>query len=193
MSFVHSFDHRRDPASRRALPGMVARNIGALALASLLAGCAGFPDKAPQTTVVLENRYAPSTSLVVYDAFWLNVSFQGKPLPPGASTDPQDTIPASADNTVYVVLAPGWDPAGTTAPTTLVVVQSKSGFAIALGDTLRIPIDDAGFDGNCDAGSHLTQDQAEFLTQIVFASDFAGLRYDASTCATTSTGDAGAP
>lgn len=159
--------------------------VGALATR----GCAGFPEAAPKTSVVLENHYA--SAVVVYDGFWLNVSFQGKRVAPGASSDPADALPASADNTAYVVLAPGWDPESTTSPTNLVVLQSRRGFALALGETLHIPVDDVGFEGNCAAGSRLTQEQADFLTQIVFASDFSGLSYDAATCTTTPMGDAG--
>jgi len=167
--------------------------VCASVIAAHATACAGFPDSAPQTQVVLDNQYAPDTALVVYDAYWLNVSFAGEPVPPGSSSSPQSIVPASADNTAYVVLAPGWDPTSTTPPQTLVVVQSRSGFAVALGDTLRIPVDDRGFEGNCAAGSRLTQSQADFLTQIVFTADFAGLAYDAATCTTTPFGDAGAP
>ena len=167
--------------------------VSASVIAAHATGCAGFPDSAPQTQVVLDNEYAPATSLVVYDAHWLNVSFAGQPVPPGSSSSPQSTVPASADNTAYVVLAPSWDPTSTTPPRTLLVVQSRSGFAVALGDTLHIPVDDRGFEGNCAVGSRLTQSQADFLTQIVFTADFAGLAYDAATCTTTPLGDAGAP
>jgi len=167
--------------------------VSASVVAALSGACAGFPDAAPQTQVVLDNQFALDTSLVVYDAYWLNVSFAGQPLLPGSSSAPQSTVPASADNAAYVVLAPGWDPMGTTPPRTLIAVQSRSGFAVALGDTLHIPVDDQAFEGNCAVGSRLTQSQADFLTQIVFAADFAGLAYDAATCTTTPIGDAGAP
>jgi len=159
---------------------------------ALATACAGFPDRAPMTSVVLDNEYAPDTSLVVYDAYWLNVSFAGQPVPPGSSSVPESTVPTSG-NTAYTVLAPGWDPTSTTPPRALVVLQSRSGFGLALGDTLHIPVDDDTFEGNCAAGSPLTQDQADFLTQIVFAADFAGLAYDAANCTTTQRGDAGAP
>jgi len=126
-------------------------------------------------------------------AYWLNVSFQGQPLAPGAASDPQTAVPASADNRAYVVLAPGWDPASGTPPARFVVMQSRAGYEVGLGDTLHIAVDDANFDGNCAAGSHLSQADADFLTQIVFPRDFAGAQYDAATCTTTPpTGDAGA-
>ena len=158
--------------------------LSALSLCALLAiGC-----DTTTTQVILENAYPPSTTnaLVVYGAFWQAVSFS-TPLPPGSSSDPQDTVPASA-NTAYVVLAPGWDPSadgGATAPTALIVLQSRTGFAVHLDNTLRIPVDDETFAGNCAAGSALTQEQADFITQRVFPNDFSGLSYDAATCTTT--------
>ncbi len=173
---------------------LLARLAATIALAGVIA-CAGFPDSAPVTQVVLENHYEASAAnaLTIFDAYWLNVSFSGRPIAAGAASDPLGAIPASADNRAYVVLAPGWDPTSTTPPSQLVVLQSRAGYEVALGDTVHIAVDDTAFEGNCAAGSPLTRDAADFLTQIVFASDFAGLHYDAATCTTTSTGDAGAP
>ena len=71
-------------------------------------------------------------------------------------------------------------------------MQSRSTYALALGSTLTISVDDEAFEGNCASGSRLTQQQADFLTQIVFSSDFAGFTYDASTCTTTAVGDGAA-
>jgi hypothetical protein len=128
--------------------------------------------------------------LVVYDAYWQAVSFAGSPIAPGASSDPQSSVPAS-DNTAYVVLAPGWDPASSAPPTSFVVLQSRSGFSAHLGDTLHIPVSDATFAGNCAARSFLTQDQADFVSRLVFPGVFANLHYDPSTCTTTSIGGDG--
>jgi hypothetical protein len=141
---------------------------------------------APDTNVVLNNHYPPSTTspLVVFAAVWQAVTFS-QPLPPGAASDPQSTVSASA-NTAYVLLAPGWDRNGATTPTSLIALQSRQGFSVHLNQTLRIPVDDTTFAGNCAAGSHLSQGQADFITQRVFASDFASLAYDAATCTTTS-------
>lgn len=152
--------------------------MGALALAPLASAC-----DAPQTFVVVDNRYAPSTALVVYRAFWQAVPFVN-PIAPGASSDKQSTTAASA-NLAWVELAPGWDPASGAPPPSLVVLQSRAGFAVRLDDTLHIPVDDTSFAGNCAAGSALPQDQADFIAGRVFAADFAGLRYDAATCTTS--------
>lgn len=168
------------------------RFVSASAIAVLAPACAVFPDSAPQTRVVLDNDYAPTTLLTVYDAYWQNVSFAGQPVSAGSSSAPQNTVPASPDNRAYAVLAPGWDPAGSIPPQTLVVVQSRRGYGVGLGDTLHISVDDDAFEGNCAASGGLTQTQADFLTRIVFAADFAGLAYDAATCTTTPIGDAGA-
>jgi hypothetical protein len=159
---------------------------------ALVTGCGG-----PQTTVVVDNDYPPYAvvPLVVYDAAWEAVALQqpdgaAAPVPPGDSSGPQSTVPASA-NTAYVLLAPGWDPASSTPPTSFIVLQSQAGFAVSLGDTLHIPVDDTTFVGNCAAGSFLTQAQADFITQRVFPGDFGSLSYDAATCTTTPIGDAG--
>jgi hypothetical protein len=170
------------------------RVVLALSLALVVAGCDG-----PSTNVVVDNGYPPyaSVPLVVYDAYWQAVAFEqpdgaADPIPPGDSSEPQTTVPASA-NTAYVLLAPGWDPTSATPPTSFIVLQSQAGFAVSLGDTLHIPVDDTTFTGNCATGSFLTQAQADFITERVFAKDFVSLRYDAATCTTTPAGDAGSP
>ena len=163
------------------------RVVLALVVAPFATGC----DAHPQTSVVVDNRYAPSATspLVVYRAFWQAVSFPSA-VPPAASSEPQNTVPAS-ENTAYVVLAPGWDPEGSALPASLIVMQSRAGFEAHLDDTLRIPVDDTTFAGHCAAGSFLSQAQADFITQLVFPDDFASFRYDAASCTVTPRGDAG--
>ena len=165
---------------------------GFVAMVLLGNACAGFPDSAPETTVMLDNRYPPAIegALVVYDAFWQTVSFRGKSIEPGACSAPQSAVPTSGD-VAYAVLATGWVPTGTTPPASFIVLESKGAFAVALGETLHIPVDDLDFAGHCPA-SPLAQAQADFLTQIVFSDDFVGRLYDAATCTTTSTGASGA-
>jgi hypothetical protein len=145
----------------------------------------------PATTVVLDNVYAPSATqpAVIYRGYW-EATYFADPVAPGASSDPQSTVPASASS-AYVVLAPGWDPASGARPASLVVLQSKGGYDVHLGGTLHIPVDDESFAGHCEVGSRLTQDQADFITRVVFPADFAALSYDAATCTATLIGDAG--
>lgn len=154
--------------------------VACLAVVALGIGC-----DTPQTFVVLDNRYTPTptNSLVVYRAAWHAVTF-AMPVLPGASSDPQHTVPASAI-VAYVLLAPGWDPSSSTPPTSFVVMQSRDGFEEHLDQTLHIPVDDTTFIGNCAAGSFLSQEQADVITQRVFESEFMNLRYDAATCTTT--------
>jgi hypothetical protein len=161
-----------------------------LGSALLASGC--WNVDTPHTDVDLRNDYPASgaAALVVYEASWQAVSFQ-TPLPPGLSSGPQTTVPAS-DNTAYAVLAPGWDPSSTSPPTAFVVLQSRGGFAVAVDQTLHISVSDATFAGNCATGNALAQSQADFITQLVFPSTFAGVRYDAATCTTTPLADAGA-
>ena len=172
---------------RRPSQGCLKVGLCALGVASWLTGC----DTA-STYVVLDNRYPESTTnpAVVYQAFWQAISFP-TPLPPGSSSDPQSTIAASA-NLAYAVLAPGYDVTGDAGPpTSLVVLLSRTGFSVGLNQTLVIPVDDATFAGNCAAGSPLSQAEANFLTHIVFAGLFASVSYDAASCTSTPTADAG--
>ncbi len=151
-----------------------------VAAALLLIGC-----DTPSTTVSLGNAYppAPVSAFVIYRAFWQAVSFP-TPIPPGASSDPADTVAASP-NTAYVVVAPGWDATAGAPPASFLVLESRAGFAVHWNTTLHIPVDDDTVAGNCAAGSPLAQADADFITQRVFASDFSGLRYDAATCTTS--------
>jgi hypothetical protein len=161
------------------------------ALAALLAGGC-LPASDTSTFAVLDNGYPAPSGYVVYAAMWQAVRFTS-PIPPGTSSDPQDTVPASA-NTAYVVLAPGWNPSSATAPSTFIVLESRQGFGVHVGDTVHIPVSDAAFAGNCAAGSTLAQSEADFITQTVFGDlgIFAGRRYDAATCATSGSDEAGA-
>lgn len=184
--------------ARRLLGGDAMRfpRLGHSVLCALLSACAGFPDAAPETSVVVDNRYSSGSGLVIYDAHWQNVSLSGQPVAPGASSAPESTVPASADNTAYVLLAPGWDPTSANPPTAFILLQSRRGFSVELGDTLHLPVDDTTFTGNCAAGDALTAAQADFLMNVVFPGDTAGYDYDAATCTTTvasSNGDGHAP
>lgn len=138
----------------------------------------------PHTEVVIANAYPSSTANVIYEAYWLDNSFT-TPIPPGTSSAPLASLFASP-NAAYVLLAPGWDPSSSTAPTSFVVLESEGGFELDFDNTLTITVDDATFNGNCAAGSYLAQAEADFITQRVFAQTFAGLHYDAATCTTTS-------
>ncbi|MCL2723311.1 MAG: hypothetical protein FWD69_02645 [Polyangiaceae bacterium] len=156
---------------------------------------------APDTTVVIENHYPPSSTnaLVIFRASYkeageatgdTGAAFD-QPIVPGASSDPQSVVAAS-DNPAYVLLAPGWDPASSSPPTSFVVLRSRAGFAVQYGDELRIPVDDTTFAGNCASGSVLTQADADFITQRIFPVAFNTLRYDAASCTTAVLGDASA-
>jgi len=164
-----------------AFSGIVAKPVRPLATACLaiLYACDLCACDKSHTSVVLDNH----TASVVYRASWQAVTFPA-PVAPGASSDPQASVAASA-NTAYVVLAPGWDLASDAGPTSFVVLQSREGFELHFDGTLHIPVDDDHFIGSCDAGSKLTQEQADFITQRLFSADFMNLHYDAATCTVT--------
>ena len=137
----------------------------------------------PNTCVIIDNAYATTSGDVVYAAFWEATAFTA-PITPGNSSEPHASVFASA-NAAYAVLAPGWDPQSTATPTLLVVLKSRAEYALDFDNTLHIVIDDATFAGNCATGSPLSQSDADFITQRVFQSTFAGLHYDAATCTTS--------
>jgi hypothetical protein len=176
-------------APRRDLGDLGTVKVGLLALAVPFIGACPAPSNTT-TFVVLENDYPASSGRVIYRAFWQAVPFQA-PLPPGSSSDPQITVPASA-NTAYVVIAPGWDPSSATQPTSFIVLESRQGYGVDVSNTVHIPVSDAAFAGDCAAGSALPQAEADFLTQIVFPDVFGAYEYDAATCSTIARGEAGA-
>ena len=161
------------------------------ALAAACCALAGAGCDTPSTDVVLDNDYPAygTAPLVVVRGAWENAVFTD--VLPGESSAPLSTVAAS-ESTAYVVAAPGWDPASGEAPTAIVVLLSRGGFALHWDQTLHIPVDDAHFAGNCAAGSPLTQAQADVVTGYVFPALFASYTYDAATCTATLVGDAGA-
>jgi hypothetical protein len=173
-----------------------------VALASCCCAAIAFAcEKAPETTVAIENRYpqSPTNALVIYRASYKEIGETrgttgaafDQPIPPVASSEPQSVVSAS-ENTAYVLLAPGWDPASSAPPTSFIVMQSRVGFALRLNETLRIPVDDTTFAGNCAVGSFLTQPEADFITQRIFPTEFATFGYDAASCTTIVLGNADA-
>jgi hypothetical protein len=157
-------------------------------VATLASGCK--PASNTSTFVVLDNAYPAQGKYVIYQAFWQAVPFD-TPIPPGTSSDPQNSVPASA-NTAYAIVAPGWDPTSSTPPTAFLVLESRQGYGVHVGDTVHIPVSDVTFVGNCAAGNPLSQSEATFITQFVFPDIFASYAYDAATCTTAPIGDAGA-
>jgi hypothetical protein len=139
----------------------------------------------------LPDRAGPSTEIVVYKAWWGTTLF-ADPVIPGSTSDELRTVPAEA--TAYALLAPGWDPASATAPTTLIPVRSIAKLAVSRGEVLQITVSDATFAGRCSAGQPLSREDAAFITERIFPGEFTDRIYDAQTCTTTAaeTGDAGA-
>jgi hypothetical protein len=70
-------------------------------------------------------------------------------------------------------------------------VKSSAKLAVTRGSTLTIGVSDATFVGRCAAGTALSQDDADFITQRIFPGDFAAVTYDAKTCAATPVLDGG--
>jgi hypothetical protein len=143
------------------------------------------------TSAIIENAYPapddagdPSKQTTVFKAWWATTLFSD-PVVPGTASGTERTVPDI--DFAYAVLAPGWDPASTTPPTTLIPVRSAAKLAVNRGDTLHVTISDVSFLGDCRAGKPLTQEDADFITQRIFPGDFSAVRYDPKTCTATPT------
>ena len=153
--------------------------------AAVIAAC----DSETATTAVVENGYSappdggdPAKQTVVYRAWWVATYFPD-PVAGGMASSELRTIPGS--DFAYAVLAPGWDPACTSPPTSFVVVKSKSPLTVDRSEVLHVAISDQTFTGNCAAKQPLSQAEADFITQSIFPGEFMNATYDAKTCVTT--------
>jgi hypothetical protein len=145
-------------------------------LLTLLLFVAGCETENPSTAVV-EN----GSGAVIYRAWWSETLFRD-PIAPGAASEQFRTTPAT--DTAYVLLAPGWDPASGAPPTSFIVLRSKQPLDVDRGHLLHIAVSDATFDGNCGAGSPLSQAEADRITSTIFAGETSAFTYDAAMCTT---------
>jgi hypothetical protein len=136
------------------------------------------------TTAVVDDR----SGSVVYRVWWETTYFP-TPIAPDTTSDELRSVPAT--DFAYALLAPGWNAASTSAPTSFVVLKSKQPLSVARGETLHIAVSDATFTGSCDVHDPLSQADADFITQRIFPGEFEGLRYDAGTCTMSPLADAG--
>jgi hypothetical protein len=148
-------------------------------------------DTSDPTQAVVDNAYPappdggdPATQTVVYNAWW-SVTLFSTPVGAGAESDQARAV--TSTDFAYAVLAPGWDPSSTTAPTTLIPVKTAALLHADRGDTLHIVVSDATVVGNCAAGKPLSQADADFITQSIFPGLFSGVTYDAAKCVATPT------
>lgn len=175
------------------------RAVCILAASAATATLASACDTADPTYAVVENAYPavpeggdPSQSMVVYKVWWVATLFPD-PVAPGVSSAELRSV--SAFGVAVALLAPGWDPASGTPPTTLIPIKSKEVLKVKRGETLKITVNDDTFGGNCAAHQGMTQEDADFITERIFPGDFANVKYDAKTCTTSPVAppDAGSP
>jgi hypothetical protein len=132
---------------------------------------------------------SPTAGTSVFKVWWVT-SLLPDPVAPGGEGQTERAVPAS--DFAYAVLAPGWAPSSATPPTALLPAKSTAPLTAGRGETLHVHVSDTTFTGDCAAGSALTQDDADFITQRIFSGEFAGVAYEAATCTrAASTVDAG--
>jgi hypothetical protein len=152
---------------------MNTRTLLALAMLAPISGC----ETSTPANVVIENAYPHArrgaAAIVVHELWWSTALFDD-PLAPGAESDRKRTVDGS--DYAYAVLE---------VDRALIPIRSKKKLSVARGDTLHIDVSDATFTGRCDAGTPLAQRDADIITQRIFPGTFAGVHYDAATCAGT--------
>jgi hypothetical protein len=143
--------------------------------------------------VVVDNDFSPtgaaadpSAGTSVFKVWWVT-SLLPDPVAPGGEGQAERTVPAT--DFAYAVLAPGWAPSSTTAPSRFLAAKSSVALSASRGDTLHVHVSDATFVGDCAVGAPLTQGDADFITQRIFPGEFAGVVYDAATCTTSALPD----
>jgi hypothetical protein len=159
-----------------------------LGLAGASAPLAGCNDTA--STVLVANGYPAGTdadggvaaSTTVFKVWW-TTTLIADPVAPGATSAAERTVPG--DDFAYALLAPSWSPDRGGAPPALIAARSAARLSVARGDQLEIMVSDETFDGDCAAGKPLDAETAALIVESIFPGDFAGARYDPSTCTTT--------
>ncbi len=166
-------------------------NLAGLLLLTPLLGVVGCDTEDP-TMVVVDNDFPQvpdggdaASETTVFKVWWAT-SLMPDPVAPGAEGQPQRTVPDA--DFAYAVLARGWDPSSSSAPTKLLAAKSLVILGAARGDTLHVHVSEGTFAGDCTAGQPLSQDDADFIATRIFPAEFAGMTYDAATC-----GASGAP
>ena len=176
------------------------RTCSIVLLASVsAAGC----ETEDPTQVVVDNDYPVlaaadrsmdggglAAEMTVFKVWW-STTLLPDAVAPGSEGQPQRTVPGA--QFAYALLAPGWDPSSATAPERFLAAKSVSPLTIDRGDTLHVRVSDATFAGNCAAGKPLSQEDADLVTQRIFPDEFAGISYDAPTCAATTSADGAQP
>jgi hypothetical protein len=140
------------------------------------------------TSAVLSNEYPVASdadsvdSRPVYKGWWAVAQFP-EPVPAGQVSEPVRIVPGSAYG--YALLAPGWDAASTSAPTTLIALRSAQKLSVGRGELLTFVVSEQATVGDCRAGQALTQEEADYVTQRIFPVEFADLSYHAESCTTS--------
>ena len=134
------------------------------ALLLFLCGC----DDA--TTLVVEDVYTDDT---IVDEVWWSETLVPDRVAPGGESAIYRTTPAL--ETAYVVAERGGN---------VFVAKTSMPLGVSRGEELHIVISPEKIVGDCATSARLTQPEADFITQSIFPSRFAGAVYDAAMCKT---------
>jgi len=165
----------------------ISKTVALAAAVSLSSPSLSACNTSDPTFAVLSNQYPVASDagspgpMSVYKGWWVIAQFFD-PVAAGQVSDPVRIVQGSDYG--YALLAPGWDTASDTPPTTLIPVRSAQKLSVGRGEMLTFVVSDRATMGNCGAGNPLTQEEADTITQRIFPGEFATLTYDAATCTT---------
>jgi hypothetical protein len=122
------------------------------------------------TTVVVDDAYTDDT--LVLEVWWSETLVPDQ-VAPGGESPAYRTTPSLA--TAYAVLERGGD---------VFVARTSMPLGVQRSAELHIVLSPQTIIGDCATSAHLTQPEADFITQSIFPGRFSGAVYDAATCKT---------
>lgn len=120
-------------------------------------------------------RVVNDTERAVVNRLWWQTTLFATPVEPQSSSPLARTVPAS--DFAYALLTSTADDAGTLLP-----IRSRERLHVERGAVLDVHVNSTDWLGFCDAGQPLTQEEADFITQRIFATQFAAQTFDADSC-----------
>ena len=122
------------------------------------------------TTIVVDNAYTDDT---IVDEVWWSQTLVPDQVLPGGESPVYRTTPAL--DTAYLVAERGGN---------VFVARSATPLGVNRSAELHVVVSPQNIVGDCATNAHLTQPEADFITQRIFPGRFAGTIYDPTTCKT---------
>lgn len=120
-------------------------------------------------------RVMNDTDAAIVNRLWWQTTLFTTPVEPHQRSAFERTVPAS--DFAYALLTSTTGDAGTLLP-----IRSRERLNVERGAALELDVNTTDWLGFCDAGQPLTQDEADFITQRIFVTQFADQTFEAASC-----------